>query len=142
MKRLITTILVLFAATIVMAQENDIFKGRIVNDEYDIYIEFDLYNPQILVPGQEVFGEVAGYIGSKHCGQVWPVVSGEILDGNTAVLTVINNYGSEDFTCRLTLNSDSTYSYKKIEGSTLKFPVNQKWQKIPSSVKFKRPEKK
>ena len=33
---------------------------------------------------------------------------------------------------------DGTYTYKHVSGSTLKFPVGQKWHKIPSKVVFKK----
>ena len=72
---------------------------------------------------------------SSQCTHVWVIVSSEV-EGNTAVIEMVNNYGSEDFSALLTLNADGSLTYKHLKGSTLKFPVNRKWQKIPQKVTF------
>ena len=41
-------------------------------------------------------------------------------------------------TATLTHEKDGSYTYKHLSGSTLKFPVGQKWHKIPSKVVFKK----
>ena len=56
----------------------------------------------------------------------------------TAEIEVANDYGSEDFTAVLKVEKDGTYSYKKKDGSTLKFAVKGKWQKLPGSLEFKK----
>lgn len=96
----------------------------------------NLYSQDILVPDQEVLGKMAGYVGSLQCTQVWTIVTAKIIDSKTAKITLINNYGSEDLTCILKLNADKTYTLNKEEGSTLKFPVRGKWQKIPGNLTF------
>lgn len=118
--------------------DKNIFDVYIYNDEYKIFIRINLYDKDILAPGQEILGNIDGYIGSKQCSQIWPVVCSKIINKNTAEIEVVNNYGSEDFIARLTVNKDGTYILKKNEGSTLKFPVKGKWQKIPSVVVFKK----
>jgi hypothetical protein len=55
-----------------------------------------------------------------------------------AEMTLINNYGNEDLTAKIIRLADGTYEYRFIDGSTLKFPVKNKWQKIPKTVKLKR----
>ena len=86
------------------------------------------------MPGQSVLGEVEGYFTSKQGRTTWLVVSSELVDERTAVIEVVNDYGSEDFTAELKANADGTYSYKKKGGSTLKFAVMGKWQKIPGRL--------
>ena len=55
-----------------------------------------------------------------------------------AVLSLINDYGSEDLTARLIRQNDSTYTLKQMEGSTLKVPKDGKWQKLPKTLELKR----
>ena len=50
---------------------------------------------------------------------------------------MINDYGSEDLTATLTVENDSLYVLKQVEGSTLKVPKDGKWQKLPSKLVFK-----
>lgn len=118
--------------------QQDIFRDTLYNDEYNIFIVIDFYNRDVIIEGQEIIGPVDGYIASTQCAHVWMMTSSEIKSHNTAVFSATNNYGSEDFTARLTLNSDSTFTMRHTAGSTLKFPVKNKWQKIPSTVTFRR----
>ena len=75
-----------------------------------------------------------GCTGTEH---VWTIVTSEVK-GHTAHIEMINNYGSEDVSATLTHEKDGSYTYKHLSGSTLKFPVGQKWHKIPSKVVFKK----
>ncbi|MBQ7424094.1 MAG: hypothetical protein IJ549_00155 [Prevotella sp.] len=113
------------------------FKGRFYNAEHKIYIDCNLYDHNIIIPMQEVLGELDGYIASDQCGTTWCIVSSNVK-GNKATIDVINNYGSEDFTATLKIHGDTTLTYSHEGGSTLKFPVNRKWQKIPAKLTFKR----
>ena len=135
MKRIITSVCAFIAATAVFAQNN--FCGKFNNAEYKIFLEINFTEKNIIVPDQEVFGELDGYIGSTQCNTVWPITSSNIK-GKTALMEVINNYGSEDFEASLKFLNDSTLQYEHKNGSTLKFPVNKKWHKIPNKVVFKR----
>lgn len=138
MKKIIFTLLMAVAALQVMAQETRPFDTTIHNEEYKIYIKMDLYDKDISVPGQDVLGKVDGYIGSKQSRTTWMIISSTLIDERTAELEVVNDYGSEDFTAELKANHDGTYTYRKKDGSTLKFAVKGKWQKIPSRVEFRK----
>ena len=89
------------------------FIGKIYNDELKVYIVMNLVDKNVTVPQQDIFGNV------DH-------------------IEMINNYGSEDVSATLTYEKDGSYTYKHLSGSTLKFPLGQKWHKIPSKVVFKR----
>ncbi len=136
MRKAFTISLLCMITICAMAQEKRAFKCNLYNDEYKIYFVLNLYEKNVMVPGQEVFGELDGYLGSKQCSQVWAVSASKIKKENVAEITLINNYGSEDLIATLTYNKDNTYTYQHIEGSTLKFPVNRKWQKIPKKLIF------
>ena len=113
------------------------FRGHYVCDELKLFLVINLHEKDIIVPGQEVLGELDGYMGSSQTSHVWAITSSE-TNGREAELEMINNYGSEDLTATLTAQDDSTLVYHHRGGSTLKFPVNNKWQKIPQKVIFKR----
>jgi len=138
MKKIIFTLLMAVAALQVMAQETRPFDTTIHNEEYKIYIKMDLYDKDITVPGQDVLGEMDGYFGSTQSRSMWMIVSSRLIDERTAEIEVANDYGSEDFTAVLRVEKDGTYSYKKKDGSTLKFAVKGKWQKLPGSLEFKK----
>ncbi len=138
MKKIIFTLLMAVAALQVMAQETRPFDTTIHNEEYKIYIKMDLYDKDITVPGQDVLGEMDGYFGSTQSRSMWMIVSSRLIDERTAEIEVANDYGSEDFTAVLKVEKDGTYSYKKKDGSTLKFAVKGKWQKLPGSLEFKK----
>ena len=113
------------------------FKGKFVNDEYQIYLKLNAYEQNITVPDQEIYGELPGYFGSKRDSRQWLVIECEIINNNTVEMKVVNDYGSEDFTARLTLNSDGTYTLKHLEGSTYKIVVDSKYVKIPKKIEMK-----
>lgn len=121
----------------VHGQSVEPFKGKFVNDEYQIYLKLNAYEQNITVPDQEIYGELPGYFGSKRDSRQWLVIECEIINNNTVEMKVVNDYGSEDFTARLTLNSDGTYTLKHLEGSTYKIVVDSKYVKIPKKIEMK-----
>ena len=142
MKRLITTLLTLICAHYLCAQtDSTVFRAHLINKDYNVYLRIDLHGQAIIVPGQgELYGRVAGYLGKQNYNYYWPIVTAE-THGNKAMLTLINDYGSEDLTATLTCENDSTYILKHTGGSTLKMPEKGKWQKLPKVLVFKRKDK-
>ena len=113
-----------------------VFRAYIVNKEYDVYMRINLYDQNIEVPGQELYGLLPGYLGKNHNSFCWVITSAKVK-GNTATLALINDYGSEDLTATLTRKNDSIYILKQESGSTLKVPKNGKWQKLPKTLELK-----
>ena len=138
MKQLFIMLLLAIAPTLAAAQQERPFDAKISNSEYKIYIRMNLYDKDVTVPGQDVYGQVDGYIGSTQSRNIWLVISSEVIDGRTGELEVVNDYGSEDFKAELKLNDDGTYTFKKKGGSTMKFAVKGKWQKIPGSFELQK----
>ena len=128
----------MFFALSIFAQDSTAFKGKIVNDEYQIWIEMDFDAQAVIVPEQEIFGEVAGYLGAKRDPRKWIVTGVEMKNKTTARLEIVNDYGSEDLTATLMLNADGTFTLKQLDGSTIKIAVNKKWVKLPKTLVFKR----
>lgn len=121
-----------------IAQDSAAFKGKIVNDEYRIRMEMDFDGQAVIVPEQEIFGEVAGYLGAEGDPRKWIVTGVKMRNKTTARLEITNDYGSEDLTATLTLNADGTFTLKQLDGSTIKIAVNRKWVKLPKTLVFKR----
>ena len=119
-----------------MAQtDSTLFKGKITNKEYDVYMNIDFYHKNLKVPGQELFGEMPGYFGDRRDSRKWLITDADI-EGKTAHLSIINDYGSEDLTADLIALPDCSYELQQKEGSNLKIARNRKWVKIPKNLKF------
>ena len=119
-----------------MAQtDSTLFKGKITNKEYDVYMNIDFYHKNLKVPGQELFGEMPGYFGDRRDSRKWLITDADI-EGKTAHLSIINDYGSEDLTADLIALPDGSDELQQKDGSNLKIARNRKWVKIPKKLKF------
>ena len=128
---------VLLVSLKLAAQSNKVFHTYIYNDEFKVYMDINLYENNVIVPNQELFGETPGYFGAKRDERKWLITSAKIDGKNTATLEIVNDYGSEDLTATLTFNpEDGSYVLKQKSGSRIKIVVNRKWVKIPTELKF------
>ena len=118
-----------------LQNKDSVFKAHLVNDEYQVWMDIDFYHNNITVPRQEIFGEVPGYFGAVRDTRKW-IISDAAIKGKKALLTIINDYGSEDLTAELKRNFDGTYTLTRLAGSTMKIVVNNKWVKIPKDITF------
>lgn len=125
----------LFSITAWAQQDSVLFKGKVYNKELGVYLAIDFYDKKVKVPGQDIFGEIPGYFGDKQDGRKWLITDAKI-DGKTAHLSIINDYGSEDLTADLKLLSHGSYELQQIDGSNIKIARNRKWVKIPKKLKF------
>ena len=116
------------------AQDSVTFKGYIHNEEYKVYIKMNFYDKNVIVPGQEIFGELPGYFGSKNDLRKWLFTDAVIKNRTTAEISITNDYGSEDLTATLKLLPDGSYELIQNEGSTLKIVEKRKWVKIPKKI--------
>ena len=137
MKKIAFLIIMILSTINVLGQTAEPFKGKFVNEEYQIYLKLNAYDQDIMVPDQEIYGELPGYFGSKRDSRLWLVIECELINDKTVELKVINDYGSEDFTARLTMNDDGTFTLKHINGSTYKIVVDSKYVKIPKKLEMK-----
>lgn len=112
------------------------FRGKLFNSEYDIYIEMDLLNKAIIVPQQEIFGELPGFLGDNKDSRKWLFTDATITSESKASISIINDYGSEDLTATLQIVNDSTYILSQESGSVIKIARKRKWVKLPQKIKF------
>lgn len=137
-KKVLLVLCAFFAVLTLHAQKDNVFKGYLYNDEYQVYIEMDFYHNTIKVPGQEIFGDLPGYFGAKRDVRKWLFINVELKDSTTAKLAITNDYGSEDLEATLKRLPDGTFELQQDSGSTLKIAVNRKWVKIPKHLIFKK----
>lgn len=139
MKRNVFAILLAVSSTTCLAQsDSTAFRGYFYNNEYNVYLNIDLYDEDIAVPNHDILGNLPGYLGKKNNNFFWLVVSKEIKSDKQAEINLINDYGSEDLTATFTMKNDSIFVLKQEDGSTLKVANKGKWQKLPSSLEFKK----
>ena len=131
-------IISLCAAAQSTAQEKDstTFKGYLYNEKYNVYIVLDFYHNNIVVPNQEIYGEMAGYFGDRQDGRKWLFTEAKIIDKGKAEIQIINDYGSEDLTAELSVTPEGKYIFKQLKGSTMKIARNRKWLKLPKTIEF------
>ncbi len=139
MKRTALFLIVMAMATMSLwAQSEDEtkpFHAYLYNKEYKVYMRINFYDQDITIPGQELFGQIAGYLSKDGTTYCWLVVSAE-PENTTARLQMVNDYGSEDLEAELTQTNDSVYVLKQLGGSTLKVPNKGKWQKLPRTLEL------
>ncbi|MBQ8154113.1 MAG: hypothetical protein IJ069_10650 [Prevotella sp.] len=139
MKRTVIVILMGLLMLPAFAQnEGKSFKGYFYNDEYEVFLRINFYDKNMKIPGQELYGELPGYLGRKRHSFCWVMVEAEIENEKKASMTMINDFGSEDLKASLTRKNDSIYIFKQEKGSTVKIPKNGKWQKLPKTLEFKK----
>ena len=136
-KRLLISFLWLCAPLALSAQQ-DAFRAYLYNNEYDVYLRINFYDQNIVIPGQELYGNLPGFLGKKHNSFCWVITSCRVKNEREAQMDLINDFGSEDLTATLTRKNDSIYILRQETGSTLKVPHNGKWRKLPKTIEMKR----
>ena len=113
------------------------FRAKLYNKDYDLWMHINFYDADIVIPGQELFGQMAGYLRREGTTYCWLMVDAKV-EGDKARLVVSNDYGSEDLTAELTAQGDSIYVLRQMSGSTMKVPNKGKWQKLPKTMQFRK----
>lgn len=119
-------------------QDNTAFRAYLYNNEYDVYLRINFYDQDVTIPGQELYGELPGYLGKKNNSFCWVITSCKVESEKKATLQMINDFGSEDLTATLTRKNDSIYVLRQGDGNPIKVPSKGKWQKLPKTIELKR----
>ena len=138
-KIILSTLLLLCLSTVSWAQaDNRSFRANLINNEYEVYLRINLYDQDVTVPGQDLYGELPGYLGKKNYSFYCVITSCRVKSEKEAELQLINDFGSEDLSATLLRKNDSIYVLRQDKGSTLKVPTKGKWQKLPKTLEFKK----
>lgn len=116
-RKILATLLCLISISSMAQTDSTLFKGKITNKEYDVYMNIDFYHKNLKVPGQELFGEMPGYFGDRRDSRKWLITDADI-EGKTAHLSIINDYGSEDLTADLIALPDGSYELQHCSGDS------------------------
>ena len=135
-KHTLTALLVFLSTVCLAQQENDAFRAYLYNNEYDVYLRINFYQQNVTIPGQDLYGELPGYLGKKNNSFCWVITSCKVKSEQEAEMQLINDFGSEDLKATLIRKNDSVYTFKQGAGSTVKVPRNGKWQKLPKTLEF------
>lgn len=114
------------------------FEVTLHNKAYNVMLKINLHDKNVMVPQQEIFGEVDGYLKSNADSRCW-IITDSTIDpsGKKATLEIVNDYGSEDLVATLEYNAEKqTYILRQGEGSTIKLAKNGKWQKLPTEIEL------
>lgn len=120
----------------VTGKDSTTFKGYLYNEKYNVYLVIDFYHNNVIVPNQEIYGEMAGYFGDRQDGRKWLFTDAKIVSKDKAEIQITNDYGSEDLTASLTAIDDKNFKFRQEDGSTLKIARNRKWLKMPKELNF------
>lgn len=139
MKRFLLLTLCILACAATWGQgEAKPLKGTFVNDEYDVFLEIDLYEETVEVAGHELLGPLNGYLGKHSNTFCWLITKSTVKGEDKAEISLINDYGSEDLEATITAQADGTITLHQGRGSTLKMASKGKWQKLPATLEFKK----
>ena len=131
-------ILVVATVNCFAQKDSTAFCAYLYNNDYEVYLRINFYDQDITIPGQELYGELPGYLGKKNNSFCWVITSCKINNDKKATLQLINDFGSEDLTATLTRKNDSIYTLRQEDGNAIKVPFKGKWQKLPKTLDFKR----
>ena len=113
MRKIFTILaLSLLVLTATAQQDKRPFHASLYNQEYQLRMPINFYDEDITIPGQELFGTMAGYLckdGTTYC---WLMVKADV-------------------------QGDTLYTLRHLSGSTLKVPNKGKWQKLPKTLEFR-----
>lgn len=139
MRKFLVIILLIIVATNGYAQkDNTAFRAYLYNNEYEVYLRINFYDQDITIPGQELYGDLPGYLGKKNNSFCWVITSCDIKSDKKATMQLINDFGSEDLRATLIRKNDSVYVLQQNEGNPIKVPRKGKWQKLPKELEFKK----
>ena len=137
-KFVLMTALIMAAVNGFAQKDSTPFRAYLYNNEYEVYLRINLHDQNITIPGQELYGELPGYLGKKNNSFCWVITSCKVHNDKKATLQLINDFGSEDLTATLTRKNDSVYVLRQEGGNPIKVPRNGKWQKLPKTIELKR----
>ena len=140
MKKILTmACLLVLLATGMQGQQADSspFRAYIYNKEYGVYMRINFYEQDVIIPWQDLLGPLPGFLSKDGSSYCW-IVTEATVAGRKAELEMVNDTGSDDLRATLEQKDDSTYVLRQGNGSTIKVPNNNKWQKLPATLVFKR----
>ena len=118
--------------------DSTFFKGVFSNREHGVSFHIDLYEPTLEAPGLSFLGPLHGYMEGKGIYGTW-MITRHSVKGKTATVRMSNDTGSDAQSIVLKQLSDSTMSFRTVEGNNIRKAIGRKLVKIvPEMVLTKR----
>ena len=139
-KKTLTALALSVLCATVYSQDIDslAFRAYLYNTEYSVFMRINFYDNNIVVPGQELYGDLPGYLSKEHNSFCWLITSAKVVNAHSARIEMVNDYGSDDLSAELVRKNDSVYVLRQLSGSALKVPNKSKWQRLPKNIELKR----
>ena len=84
MKKLFISMVMALFSLVGYGQQQQSFKGYLYNEEYQVYLRINFYDNDVLPRGQELFGKLPGYLGSKRDTRLWLITDAKLNKDNEA----------------------------------------------------------
>lgn len=118
--------------------DSTFFKGVFSNREHGVSLHIDLYEPTLEAPGLSFLGPLHGYMEGKGIYGTW-MITRHSVKGKTATVRMSNDTGADAQSIVLKQLSDSTMSFRTVEGNNIRKAIGRKLVKIvPEMVLTKR----
>ena len=76
MRRIILSTLLALACTASWAQQDERpFRAYLTNNIYNVYLRINFYEQDITIPGQELYGQLPGFLGKQRNSFCWVITS-------------------------------------------------------------------
>lgn len=135
MRKIIALSIITALPTVLQADEKWVFKAFSPTEQ--VWLNINLYEESIEVPGMEMFGPMNGYVNGQGIYGTWMVTSVKKTTEKEALINLSNDLGSETQAVRLSLPNDSTCVFEQQEGHVIKKAVGRKLVKIPQKIELK-----
>ena len=112
------------------------FKGHYFCRETGLHMVIDLYEPTLEAPGFSFLGKMHGYMQGGIYG-TWKITRFKIKD-NKATLRFSNDIGSDSQDIEFCQLTDSTYSYRAVNGNAIRRAEGRKLVKVTGEMEFVR----
>ncbi len=112
------------------------FAGHFYCEQTDTHIYLNLYEESLTAPGFSFLGKMHGYMNGGIYG-TWMLITHKI-DGKKAKLRFSNDIGSDSQNVEFTQTSDSTFTYRAVDGNAIRRAVGRKLVKVTDNMQFKK----
>lgn len=112
------------------------FAGHFFCKDTGTHIYLNLYEATLTAPGFSFLGQMNGYMNGDIYG-TWMLISHKVK-GKKAMLRFSNDIGADSQNIEFTQTSDSTFTYRAVDGNAIRKAVGRKLVKVTPDMNFKK----
>lgn len=144
MKRILSLLLVCLVLCLAQVQaqshkpttEDHPFAGHFFCKDTGTHIYLNLYEATLTAPGFSFLGQMNGYMNGDIYG-TWMLISHKVK-GKKALLRFSNDIGADSQNIEFTQTSDSTFTYRAVDGNAIRKAVGRKLVKVTPDMTFQK----